>query len=495
MAIASSQPEPPSETTSLLAEHDEHPVQGKSATRTAYRVLLFACITAVTIDFGNFLSVAPQLQAFESIICQRLHPELFTDIPSESLPLVAPPSCKSADVQGDLALLKGWMSTFDQLPGIILALPYGLMADRIGRRPVLAMSLLGAILEEIAIRLICWYHTTIPPQAIWFTPLFQIIGGGSQISTSIAWTVIADVFPVEKRSVAYFLLSGAMLLSEIVAIPLSAWMMSSSIWVPWMLGLACEVGGAFVVFFLPETKPKSSEDPVDEVVSDTMERPEDSLVFTWSGIVRFARSQITELNDFVCGHPSSIVVSFAFLASSYGIIAVPFMLQYVSRRFSWSLAEASLLIAVKGILNSFALVFILPMVSKFLGRYFSPVKRDHKVALGSACILIAGFCFMSLASHPALFIVGVALIALGWGYYAALRSVSSALVGQSHIGLLNTTMALAQGIGLMVSGPLLAGLFRTGMAWEGVWMGLPWMVGVILYAAAGLAAACLRVPN
>ncbi|PWY83292.1 MFS transporter [Aspergillus sclerotioniger CBS 115572] len=487
MAIASPQPEPPSETTSLLAEHDEHPVQRKSATRRAHRVLLYACLIAVTLDFGNYLSVAPQLQAFESIICQRLHPELFAYTPGGGLPLVASPSCKSADVQGDLALLKGWMNTFDQLPGIILALPYGLMADRIGRKPVLAMSLLGIVMEEIAIRLICWYHTTIPPQAIWFAPLFQIIGGGSQITNSVAWTIIADVFPVEKRSVAYFILSGAILLSEIVAIPLSAWIMSSSVWIPWMLGLACEIGGALIVLLLPETKPKSAENPVSDVESETADRPEGSSAFAWSSIVRFARSQITELKDFVCEHPSSLVVFLAFFMSSYGIVAVPFMLQYVSRRFSWSLAEASLLISVKGVLNCLALVFILPMVSKLLGRYFTPVKRDHRIVLGSACILVAGFGFMSLASHPALFAVGVALIALGWGYYAALRSVSSALVGQSHIGLLNTTMALAQSVGLMVSGPLLAGLFRAGLAWEGIWMGLPWMFGVVLYVAAGLA--------
>ncbi|OOG01168.1 hypothetical protein ASPCADRAFT_137477 [Aspergillus carbonarius ITEM 5010] len=463
MAIASPQPEPPSETTSLLAEHDEHPVQRKSATRRAHRVLLSACLIAVTLDFGNYLSVAPQLQAFESIICQRLHPELFANIPGGGLPLVASPSCKSADVQGDLALLKGWMNTFDQLPGIILALPYGLMADRIGRKPVLAMSLLGIIMEEIAIRFI----------SIWFTPLFQIIGGGSQITNSVAWTIIADVFPVEKR----------------------AWIMSSSIWIPWMLGLVCEIVGALIVLLLPETKPKSAGNPGGEVESEIANRPEGSPAFTWSSIVRFARSQITELKDFVCEYPSSLVVSLAFFMSSYGIVAVSFMLQYVSRRFSWSLAEASLLIAVKGVLNCLALVLILPMVSKLLGRYFAPVKRDHRITLGSACILVSGFGFMSLASHPALFVVGVALVALGWGYYAALRSVSSALVGQSHIGLLNTTMALAQSVGLMVSGPLLAGLFRAGLAWDGIWMGLPWMFGVTLYVAAGLAVYCLHIPS
>ena len=134
-----------------------------------------------------------------------------------------------------------------------------------------------------------------------------------------------------------------MLLSEIVAVPLSAWIMSSSIWIPWMLGLVCEIVGALIVLLLPETKPKSAGNPGGEVESEIANRPEGSPAFTWSSIVRFARSQITELKDFVCEYPSSLVVSLAFFMSSYGIVAVSFMLQYVSRRFSWSLAEVQLL--------------------------------------------------------------------------------------------------------------------------------------------------------
>lgn len=154
MTIAAEQPETPSETTSLLAEHNELPVQPKSVTRRAQQVLFLACLIAVTVDIGNYISVAPQLQIFELNICQRLHPEVFDSNPGGVLPSVVPSACKTADVQGELALLKGWMSTFDQLPGIILALPYGLMADRVGRKPVLFLSLAGCVLQEMAIRVI-----------------------------------------------------------------------------------------------------------------------------------------------------------------------------------------------------------------------------------------------------------------------------------------------------------------------------------------------------
>ncbi|PWY81815.1 MFS transporter [Aspergillus heteromorphus CBS 117.55] len=491
MAVDSSLPDIPSESTSLLANDHERPTHGKSTSRRGQQVLLLACLVAVTLDFGAYLSVAPQLQLYESIICQRLHPELFDGL----LPAAPIASCKAADVQGELAVLKGWMSTFDQLPSIILALPYGLMADRVGRKRVMLLGLVGFTLQEVAIRIICWYHTVIPPQAIWFTPLFQICGGGTAVTNAVAWTVIADVYPAEKRANAYFVLSAAILASEILAAPLSAWMMSSSLWAPYMLGLAFEIVGLLTVFMIPETKPKSIDEPLVES-ADEFEAPE-RLTYSsmWSNTIRSARAQIHQVTDFFFEYPTAIVISFTFLLSGFGLEALQFMVQYASKRFSWSMAEASLLISIKGGFNLASYLVVLPLASKILEGYLSPVRKDLWVSKASACVMTVGFGFMSLASHPAPFIIGVALTALGWGFYASLRSAGSALVGEGHVGLLNTSIALAQGVGLMVAGPLTAGSLRVGMAWEGVWMGLPWMIGVVLFAAAGLAVASLRVPT
>lgn len=39
--------------------------------------------------------------------------------------------------------------------GIVLAIPYGALADHIGRKPVLLLGMLGCILSEVWIRLVC----------------------------------------------------------------------------------------------------------------------------------------------------------------------------------------------------------------------------------------------------------------------------------------------------------------------------------------------------
>lgn len=73
--------------------------------------------------------------------------------------------------------------------------------------------------------------------------------------------------------------------------------------------------------------------------------------------------------------------------------------------------------------------------------------------------------------------------------------MATTLVAESQIGTLNTTIALVQGIGSMIAGPLLASAFREGMTLGGTWMGLPYMMGAILFLLAGLAASSVRTPR
>lgn len=138
--------------TPLLSEqHTSHVTSDSGKPRFQLRVLLLVCVSIVAADFGNFLSYAPSIAIYEALICRHLRG-------TQSAPGVLGEGtwqCKSPDVQSELAFLNAWKDTFDQLPGIFLAIFYGYMADRIGRKPVLLLSLTGLALEEVSIRLIC----------------------------------------------------------------------------------------------------------------------------------------------------------------------------------------------------------------------------------------------------------------------------------------------------------------------------------------------------
>jgi hypothetical protein len=63
------------------------PISNNSEHWRPGRILILLCITIVAIDFGAYLSVAPQMSIFESIICRRLHGDdvLAGDDPCKSL--------------------------------------------------------------------------------------------------------------------------------------------------------------------------------------------------------------------------------------------------------------------------------------------------------------------------------------------------------------------------------------------------------------------------
>jgi MFS family permease len=134
------------EETPLLGH--EHAPEVPRSTRPRW-ILIILSLGIIAINFGSYLSMAPQIQIFESIICRKLHPEV-APLTGDQIDA----RCKAPDVQGELALVNGWKETLDTLPGIFLALPFGLMADKTGRKTVMMLSLIGLITEEVMLRII-----------------------------------------------------------------------------------------------------------------------------------------------------------------------------------------------------------------------------------------------------------------------------------------------------------------------------------------------------
>ncbi|GIK06760.1 hypothetical protein Aspvir_002411 [Aspergillus viridinutans] len=442
------------EETPLLG-HD-HPSESRRSTHARW-ILIVLSLGIIAINFGSYLAMAPQIQIFESIICRKLHPEIALLTTQEQIDA----RCKAPDMQGELALVNGWKETLDTLPGIFLALPFGLMADQAGRKVVLRLSLLGLIMEEVMVRIIAWYSTFIPLRTVWFMSLFQICGGGTQIARSMIFTMIADVFPVEKRANIFFIIYGSAQVSEIVASPLSAWLMSWTAWLPYFLGVLFFLCGLCASLCVPETLPKlsklsetGSED--DEADDDAPRTVRQRLKVVWT----HARHQIMHHSRFIFAQRNIVCISIALLMANVAIQSLLITLQYVSKRFSWSMAKASFLVSLKGIMNLTALLLILPALSKALDRFLPPIRRDLRISLGSVLTIAAGHVLMALAASPTVFAAGLSISSLGAGFFPALRSVATALVDEAEIGLLGTTIALTEGLGAIIAGPMMAGTFK-----------------------------------
>lgn len=119
-------------------------------------ILLICSIFVLAADFGNDIGLAPETAIFEQIIC-RNHGLLSSEGEpplTGNLPVDGDSPCKSEAVQAELALVLGYKAMFEVLPSIFLSLPYGVLSDHWGRKPVIYLGIVGLLLGEIWVRLV-----------------------------------------------------------------------------------------------------------------------------------------------------------------------------------------------------------------------------------------------------------------------------------------------------------------------------------------------------
>lgn len=109
-----------------------------------WRILVIGSLIILLADFGGYLSAPAQIKIFEDILCRQY----YSSSDDES-------ACKAAPIQSELAFINGWNDTFIALPSIFVAVPFGLLADRIGRKPCVLLGFLGVVLGDIWTRLVC----------------------------------------------------------------------------------------------------------------------------------------------------------------------------------------------------------------------------------------------------------------------------------------------------------------------------------------------------
>lgn len=146
----------PTEQTPLIASQDDsnepprEPSPSPPRARPGLRQvgIVSACIFLIILtELGAYLATIPLNQVLEEIICRNFHPDLLLD-PND-------PRCKDRAVQTELSLLRGWQMTFDFVPGLLTAVPYGFVADKYGRELVLTLSMLGITLSSGFYILVC----------------------------------------------------------------------------------------------------------------------------------------------------------------------------------------------------------------------------------------------------------------------------------------------------------------------------------------------------
>ncbi len=118
--------------------------------RVIYGYGLFTFIS----NFGENIKVAPEIRLYELQVCRRYyqtHNQSFID----SHGFVDEKYCKLEFLQGELSMLQAWLLFWIYLVGLPVTIPLGSLADSIGRKSVIGMSLVAVTLSKVWVLTVC----------------------------------------------------------------------------------------------------------------------------------------------------------------------------------------------------------------------------------------------------------------------------------------------------------------------------------------------------
>ncbi|KAI1638985.1 major facilitator superfamily domain-containing protein [Biscogniauxia mediterranea] len=515
----------PTEGTPLLHEddhldqdqdqvQDQHPHQGSSpassihvhvpkAHRGSAVVNVLCLIILVATSATGFIAI-PFTRLAEDVLCRRYYgveqqqqqwggggpgADAASSPIDEGL-------CKENSIQGRLAFIMAINSALEAVASLLAAFPWGLAADRIGRRPVSAIALGSMVVALLWAMVVVSLPSVLPIELVWLGAASPFVGGGNAVLAGVVLSMIADATREEERAVAFMRLHAASLCGNLMSPALSSLLMSRaggpwpSLWVA--VALLSAAALSFFVF-LPET----------------LTAPTTSTKRAAPSATRCMRESLSML----LRRPRSLVL---LLASALGaapalFATLQFMAQFASRRYGLRLAQTGYVQSGYGAAQIVQALVVLPLVSRWWRRRqrspssSSSNKNDNNdnsehrcdlsLALWSYAVLVLGVVVLGASPRLGGFVFGLALTALGSGFGSLSKSLMSLYVDAAQRSRLFSLVGVVEVLGGVYAHPMLAGLFALGMELGGGWIGLPYYGLAVLVAACGSLLLFVRLPE
>ncbi|TVY56613.1 Efflux pump ustT, partial [Lachnellula cervina] len=224
---ASAQQNSPSAHTPLLSNQEPDQVSAP-VTPLSVLILYFMAIHFL-LAFCEIIIVAPLIKLLENSLCLSYY-----NFPGNG---VQEELCKIPDIQGPLATLRGWKSSFDTIPVLLVAVPFGRLGDRYGRRKILATALVGVAASLCEIFVVCAFPRSFPVRLVWLSSILLLFGGGLNSASAYMWAMASEAIPAKQRSHGFYYIFSAFYVAELIASFVASVTTDISPWIPCSLAM------------------------------------------------------------------------------------------------------------------------------------------------------------------------------------------------------------------------------------------------------------------
>jgi DHA1 family tetracycline resistance protein-like MFS transporter len=344
----------------------------------------------------------------------------------------------------DVASWVGIMAALYAAMQFVFAPLLGTLSDRLGRRPVLLISLAGAAVNYIVL--------AVAP-TLWLLLLGRAIAGVTSANVSVATAFITDISPVEKRARRFGLLNAMFGIGFIAGPVLGGALGDHWLRLPFVAAAVLTGGNLLLAFLvLPETRTAARE-RIDAALLNPL-RP-----LGWILSMRSVRP---------------IILAFFLLSATGEAYGVCWAL-WGADAFQWNGLWIGLSLGAFGICQTLAQAFLPGPAVRHLGERAALLVGIAGVSLALGVLAFATRGWVVFAIMPLFALGGIGVPAL---QSLATRQVADDRQGQFQ-GVLASTVSLAS-----VVAPL--GFSTVYLAVRDAWPGAIWLAVAAIYAAAAL---------
>ncbi|OJJ31597.1 hypothetical protein ASPWEDRAFT_32219 [Aspergillus wentii DTO 134E9] len=500
-----------------------HEVHDASVQKIRFRLMVTLFAIVLAVEMGFIMFSGPLIRIYESVTCRKHYREYDpSQIGADGN--VDEKLCKINEVQTELAAIQGYMEFFDGLICALMAIPYGLLADRKGRKPVICLCIPAYAINISIVLLVLWFSDTLPLRTVWLGSLAWFFSGGHVVTFAVVWTMMADVTTEDERATIFFRFGVASMAADFISSAISSWLMAMNPWIPLLIGMSMAAVGFLTTLTLPETKhafkPRAPE-PESPIELSRMSSDEDGELHRrkshdYEDDYNATVDEVPETKPttkqpppptlrarlrmylspyvFIFRNRQILLLLVAFLVYRLSRGSSWFLVQYISLRYKWTLARANFLVSFKPALSIPLFLFGIPALKKHFFRSLTAKEKDLRLARLSIVCLAIGTLGIGISPNIEMLIPSLMTQTTGSGFTFLTRSLITTLVKREETARLFTVIEILQSVGNVIASLSITTVFQLGLKIGGFWTGLAWMMTSTAFCGVGLSIWSFRIP-